>query len=70
MRSVEVQGVAVDQLTVDHLPLLIEPTLRSIVSPLEDDMVALESAREIISCRCHEGDFSFKILDDLITRGL
>ena len=57
-KSVEVQGVAVDQLTVDHLPLLIEPTLWSIVPSLEDNMIALESTREIIPCCCNEGVFT------------
>lgn len=68
--SVEVQGVAVDQLTVDHLPLLVEPTLGRVVAPREHDVVALESAREIIPCRRDERVFALQVLDDLVTCGL
>lgn len=58
------------QLTIDHLPLFIEPTPRSVVSPLEDNVVALESAREIIPCRCDETVFSLEVSDDLVARSL
>lgn len=39
--SVEVQQVASAQLTIDHLPLFVQPAAWSIMSPLNHNMVTL-----------------------------
>jgi hypothetical protein len=62
-RSVEVEQVALAQLTIDHLPLLVQPTSWGIVSPLKYNMIALQSTSEIIPSRRNKSVFSLKILD-------
>lgn len=66
MRSVEVEQVASAQLTVDHLPLLVQPAPRGVVPPLKHKVVALKPACQIIPGRCDEGIFPLQILDGLV----
>lgn len=61
--SVEVEQVALAQLTIDHLPLLVQPASWGIVPPLKHNMIALQTTREIIPGRRYESIFSLKVLD-------
>lgn len=51
VRSVEVEQVALAQLTIDHLPLFVQPALWRILLALKYDLVALEAACEVIPSR-------------------
>lgn len=65
-RSVEVEQVALAQLTIDHLPLFVQPALGRIVSALEHDVVALQSAGEVIPGGGDECILPLEVLDHLI----
>lgn len=67
---VEVERVAAAQLTIDHLPLLVEPALWRVVPPLQHDVIALETAREVVPGCGHEGILPLEILDFLVCGGL
>lgn len=54
------------QLTVDHLPLFVQPAFRRVVPTLQNDVVALQSAGEVVPRRGNQGIFSLEILDHLI----
>ena len=58
------------RLTVDHLSLLVEPALRDVISPLENNMVALQAAGQIIPCSSDHGILALKILDNLVVGSL
>lgn len=69
-RSVEVEHVALAQLTIDHLPLLIQPALRRIVSALKHDMVTLQTAGEVVPRCGNKCILALQVLDHLIRSGL
>lgn len=64
--SVEVQQVALAQLTVDHLPLLVQPASGRIMPPLEHNMITLQSTGKVIPGRRNQSIFSLQILDYLV----
>ena len=70
LTSVEVERVAVAQLTIDHLPLFVQPTSGRVVPTLKNNVIALNAAGKIIPSTCHQVIFSFEISDDLIGSGL
>lgn len=51
-------------LTIDHLSLLVEPTLRGVTTSLQDDMVALQATCQIVPCRGNHGVLPLEVLDD------
>lgn len=50
---VEVERVAAAQLTIDHLPLPVYPTLWGVMPPLKHDVVALQPAGKVVPSRGH-----------------
>lgn len=56
-------------LTIHHLPLLVQPAL-GLVLPLQDDVVALQPAGEIVPRRGDHGVFSLEVLDDMLVGDL
>ena len=69
-RSVEVERVAAAQLTIDHLPLLVQPALGSILAALQNNVIALQSAGKVVPGCCHESVLSLEIFDLLFRGGL
>ena len=70
LTSVEVERVAVAQLTIDQLPRLVKPTFGCIIPALKNDMVALQALGKIVPSSCDEVVFSLQVLDDLVCGGL
>lgn len=68
--SVEVERVASAQLTIDHLPRLVQPAFWRRWPPLKDNVVALQSTREVVPCSCHKSVLAAKVLDELSRRRL
>lgn len=56
----------IGSLTIHHLPLLIQPTLGNIMSPLQHDVVTLQSVVEVIPRRSDHRILALEILDDLV----
>jgi hypothetical protein len=56
--------------TVNQLTLLVQPAFRDVVPPLEHDVVALQTAGEVVPGARYEGVFFFEVLDDGLERSL
>lgn len=56
-------------LTIHHLPLLVQPAL-GLILPLQDNVVALKPAREVVPRGGDHGVLALEILDDLFVGGL
>lgn len=55
------------ELTVDPLPLLVQPAARDFVSPLEHHVVALQAVGKVVPRRRDHGVLALQVLDDLFT---
>ena len=59
-----------ERFTIHHLPLLAQPAPRRFLPPLEDHVVALETARKVVPCGRHEGVFALQRLNPFVGFGL
>ena len=53
-------------LTIYQLPLLVQPAFGLVVPSLEDDVVALQPAGDVVPCCCDHGILALEVLDDLV----
>ena len=56
--------------TIHQLPLLAQPAPWRFLPPLEDHVVALETARKVVPCGRHEGVFALQCLELFVGFGL
>lgn len=58
------------RLTIDHLSLFAQPALGGLIPPLQDDVIALNTASKIVPRRRNERVLALEVLDNLVARSL